>query len=81
MIKWNVAKTDASPISCAKVRIDLSTDGGHTWLASPLAASVANNGSANVTLPKNATTQARFKVSCTDNIFFAVSPKNSTISL
>lgn len=80
-IKWNVAKTDASPISCAKVRIDLSTDGGHTWLASPLAASVANNGSANVTLPKNATTQARFKVSCTDNIFFAVSPKNSTISL
>ncbi|KAF1004573.1 MAG: hypothetical protein GAK28_03950 [Luteibacter sp.] len=80
-VKWNVAKTNAAPISCAKVRIDLSVDGGHTWLASPLAASVANNGSANVTVPKNASTKARVKVSCTDNVFFAVSPKNATISL
>ena len=64
----------------ANTLIDLSVDGGHTWLASPLAASVANNGSANVTVPKNASTKARVKVSCTDNVFFAVSPKNATIS-
>ncbi|WP_266159442.1 reprolysin-like metallopeptidase [Dyella silvatica] len=81
-ISWNVAKTDVAPISCAKVRVDLSLDGGHVYQPTPLLASTDNNGSAKVTLPsKIASTKARFKISCTDNIFFAVSPKNATISL
>lgn len=78
--KWAVAKTNQSPINCANVQIDLSVDGGHTYLKTPLAASVPNNGSASVKLPKLKTTTARIKASCVDNVFFAVSPGNFEIN-
>ncbi|WP_211475052.1 reprolysin-like metallopeptidase [Collimonas humicola] len=79
-VKWAVSKTDQAPISCANVKIDLSTDGGYTYLATPLAKSVANNGSASVKLPKSKTKTGRIKVSCADNVFFAVSPANFEIN-
>ncbi|MEM4989124.1 reprolysin-like metallopeptidase [Collimonas sp. H4R21] len=80
-IGWNVARTNEAPISCAQVRIDLSVDGGHTYLPKPLAASVPNIGNASVMLPRfsKSTSRARIKISCVDSIFFAVSPVNFTI--
>ena len=46
-VTWNVAGTDAAPVSCANVAIDLSIDGGTTF-PTILAASTANDGSESV---------------------------------
>jgi hypothetical protein len=81
-VTWNVASTDAAPISCANVKISLSTDGGNTFPI-VLASSVPNNGSASVTIPNTAnvaTTQGRIKVEAVGNIFFDISDANLTIT-
>ncbi|WP_181156969.1 reprolysin-like metallopeptidase [Paraburkholderia sp. BL21I4N1] len=80
-IGWDVANTDKAPISCAEVRIDLSVDGGYTYLPRALAAAVPNTGSASVMLPRmgEPTSKARLRVSCIGNVFFAVSRSNFTI--
>lgn len=77
-IRWNVANTNQSPISCAAVDITLSLDGGQSF-EHKLADKVANNGSFDVNLPVASTNQARVKVSCSDNIFFAISNADFTI--
>ena len=77
-VTWNVAGSDLSPISCANVDITLSTDGGNSF-GITLASGVPNNGSASVTVPAAATTQARVKVRCSNNIFFDISNANFTI--
>lgn len=77
-VRWNVANTEQSPISCATVDIALSLDGGQSF-EHVLAEKVANNGSADVNLPNASTSKARVKVSCSDNIFFAISNADFTI--
>jgi reprolysin-like metallo-peptidase family M12B len=77
-VTWNVAGTDTAPISCANVRIDLSTDGGANF-ATTVLASTANDGSEAVTVPNTPTTQARLQVSCVGNVFFDVGNANFTI--
>ncbi|QFI54304.1 reprolysin-like metallopeptidase [Aeromonas simiae] len=72
-VQWNVGDTDQPPINCAKVDISLTNDEGKRWLA--LASSVANSGTAKVTIPSGITSPSRLKVACSDNIFFALSPK------
>jgi hypothetical protein len=79
-VTWNVAGTNAAPVSTANVRITLSLDGGLTW-PTVLAESVPNNGSANVVLPAVASTTARVKVEAVGNIYFDVSNANFTIRL
>ncbi|PZR75547.1 MAG: propanediol utilization protein, partial [Chthoniobacterales bacterium] len=78
-VTWNVANTTAAPVSAVNVKISLSTDGGNTF-PNVLAASVPNNGSANVTVPNIATTTARIKVEAVGNIFFDISDANFTIT-
>lgn len=80
-VSWNVAGTAQAPIACQTVRIDLSLDGGHTYLTQPLLASAANTGQAQVTLPAldRDSTQARIRLSCNSSVFFAVSPANFSI--
>lgn len=81
IITWKVANTDIAPISCANVKISLSTDGGNTFPII-LAGSVPNNGSAAVTIPNTAnvaTTQGRIKVEAINNIFFDISDADLTI--
>jgi hypothetical protein len=77
-VTWNVAGTDAAPISDANVKISLSTDGGHTY-PFVLAASTANDGSEAVTLPDLNSTTARVKVEAVGNVFFDISNANFTI--
>ena len=77
-VTWNVAGTDLSPISCSAVDITLSTDGGTSYSVT-LASGVANSGSASITVPAAATTQARVKVQCAGNIFFDISNADFTI--
>jgi hypothetical protein len=76
-ITWNVANTTAAPVSCANVKISISTDGGTTF--STLVASTPNDGSEVVTIPNTPTTTARIKVEAIGNIFFDISNTNFTI--
>jgi Metallo-peptidase family M12B Reprolysin-like len=68
-IKWNVAHTNESPIDVDAVRILMSTDGGKTFPI-PLIATTPNNGSASVTLPKQAG-PIIVRVESINNYFFA----------
>jgi subtilisin-like proprotein convertase family protein len=77
-VTWDVAGTDAAPVSCANVDIILSTDGGFTYPIT-LATGVPNNGSFEVTVPMESTTTGRVMIVCSDNIFFDISDENFTI--
>ncbi len=79
LVTWNVAGTDAAPISCASVDIDLYTGGPFTSSAATLATAVPNTGTATVNVPAVDTTTARVRVRCSNNIFFAMSPGNFTV--
>lgn len=78
-ITWNVASTNASPVSCANVSILLSTDGGQTF-PTVIATSTANDGTESVTIPNTPSTQCRIKVKAVNNIFFDISNANFTIT-
>jgi hypothetical protein len=75
VVRWNVAGTDAAPIGCKAVRIDLSVDGGRSFGEEPLADDVPNSGRRTVTLPSDlpSTRQGRLRVGCVDGGFFALS--------
>lgn len=78
IVTWDVANTTSSPVSCTGVDITLSTDGGYMYPVT-LATNTANDGYHAVTIPNNATTQARVMVKCANNIFFDISNVNFTI--
>lgn len=78
-IKWDVAKTDLAPVNCAKVDIWLSTDGGYNF-NTLLASNVPNNGAYPIMVPDMPTQSARIKVSASNNIFFAISESDFSIS-
>lgn len=79
-ITWDVANTNIAPVSCANVDILLSTDGGVTFPTTILSG-VPNDGSQNIVVPNVATTQARIKIACSDNVFFDLSNVDFTIVL
>lgn len=71
LVRWNVAQTNQSPISCSAVNIEMSLDGGLSF-AHTLATEVPNNGRFTATIPQLQSDKARIKVSCHNNIFFAI---------
>lgn len=78
-VTWSVNSSNASPVNCANVKISLSTDGGTTFPI-VLLASTTNDGTENITVPANTTTQARIKIEAVGNIFYDISNVNFTIS-
>jgi hypothetical protein len=78
-ITWSVNSTNAAPVSCANVKISLSTDGGNSFPI-VLLASTPNDGAESITVPSNVSTQARVKIEAVGNIFFDISNVNFTIS-
>ena len=78
-ITWAVASTTAAPVSCANVKISLSTDGGQTF-PTVLSASTPNDGTEALVIPNTPTTTARIKVEAVGNIFFDISNTNFTIT-
>jgi hypothetical protein len=78
-LTWNVAGTTASGINASTVDILLSTDGGFTY-STVLASGVANNGSANITVPNISTSTARYKSKAANNVFFDINNANITIT-
>ncbi len=77
-LTWALGGSNVAPVSCANVKISLSTDGGNTF-PTVLAASTPNTGTANIVLPNINTTTARIKVEAVGNIFFDISNANFTI--
>ncbi|WP_315816536.1 reprolysin-like metallopeptidase [Paraflavitalea speifideaquila] len=78
-ITWSVNSSNAAPVSCANVKVSLSTDGGTTFPI-VLLASTPNDGSEAITVPNNLTTTARVKIEAVGNIFYDISNVNFTIS-
>ncbi len=76
-LTWEVAGTTAAPISCPNVEIAWSTNGGSSF--SVLTPTTANDGSENFTVPSTATTQARIRVRCANNIFFDINNANLVV--
>jgi len=75
-INWQVAETNTTPINCSTVDILLSKDGGVNFDVN-LAQRVVNNGSNDISIDSFCaneinTTQARLKLVCNNNIFFAI---------
>ena len=80
VITWNTADTEIAPISCQFVDILLSTDSGQSFPVS-LAERVSNNGRYDAELPTTHSSQSRIKISCSDNIFFAINGGDFTINV
>ncbi|MFQ1846347.1 reprolysin-like metallopeptidase [Aeromonas veronii] len=77
-VNWQVAGTDGGRINCQRVDISYSNDEGKSW--QPLVNGVSNNGAHEVTIPANAGSTVRLKLACSDNIFYAITPKLATKS-
>jgi subtilisin-like proprotein convertase family protein len=78
-VTWNVAGTTGGSVNCSNVAIELSTDGGHTF-PYVLAASTTNDGSHEIQVPNNITSQARVRVRGVGNVFFDISNANFSIA-
>lgn len=77
-VTWNVAGTNAAPVSTSLVNILLSSDGGLTWPYT-LAANTPNDGSETVAMPAILSSTCRVKVEAVGNIYFDVSNTNFTV--
>ncbi len=81
-VTWNVANTNLPPVNCANVNVDLltfSTDQS-TYAIARLKTTTPNDGSEAVTIPDSSNARARFKVSCSNNIFYDVSDADLNIT-
>ncbi|KAG1661930.1 hypothetical protein GQR58_021206 [Nymphon striatum] len=78
---WNVANTDKSPVNCTNVDLFLSSNGGANF-STTIAENLPNTGDAWIVIPTSAakSTEGRFKITCSDNVFFAVSQRNFVIT-
>lgn len=79
-VTWHTADTENAPVACASVDILLSTDSGASFQQT-LVSQVNNDGSQDVNLANLTTNNARIKIMCSDNIFFAINNADFTISV
>ncbi len=81
-ITWDVANTDVAPVNCATVDISLLTFNStkSTYFETLLSQNETNDGSALVSLPDYSNSQARFKIQCSDNIFYDISDDDLVIT-
>ena len=79
-ITWNTANTHNAPINCNAVDLHLSTNAGDSF-DFQVAQGISNSGSAIVHIPENVpdSSNARFKLSCSSNIFFSISSQSFSI--
>tara|TARA_B110000046_G_scaffold80247_1_gene88424 strand:- start:7191 stop:10499 length:3309 start_codon:yes stop_codon:yes gene_type:complete len=78
-VTWNKGATDVAPIDCQNVNIKLSIDGGVTFPIF-LKTNTPNDGTEEILIPNNSTTNARIMVEASDNIFYNVNTSNFIIN-
>ena len=78
-VTWDVAGSNAAPISTENVQILISADNGLTY-PTVIAESVPNSGSASVVLPNEDNANARIMVKAVNNIYFAVNAAKLNIA-
>jgi cysteine-rich repeat protein len=69
-VTWDVANTDAAPVSCASVDILFSDQEFADFPGTLLLANTPNDGSEVITAPLSTFIDGRVMVKCTNNIFF-----------
>ena len=81
-VSWDVASTDNSTTNCSSVDIDLLTFAADhsTYAVTSLATATSNDGSEAVTIPDMANSNARFRVTCSNNIFYDISDEDLIIT-
>ncbi|KGJ92257.1 reprolysin-like metallopeptidase [Colwellia psychrerythraea] len=79
LVTWHTAATEQAPISCTQVNLLLSVDSGLTF-SQTLASKTANDGSEEINLPEITTEKARLKLTCDNNIFFAINNQDFQIN-
>lgn len=79
-LNWTVADTDLAPINCTTVDLHLSGNDGYAF-DTLLASGIPNSGTAIIKLPGDIplTAFGRFKLSCSNNVFYSISSKAFTI--
>ncbi|NVJ89471.1 MAG: T9SS type A sorting domain-containing protein [Flavobacteriaceae bacterium] len=70
-ITWEVASTNTAPVNTTLVNVKMSTDGGLTFPIT-LAENTPNDGSVNVLVPNNPSTNVRLLIEPVNNIYYAV---------
>jgi len=70
-VVWDVANTNTAPVDVTEVNILLSVDGGLTFPIT-LASNVVNDGTHDVVVTNNVTTQGRIKVEAVNNVFYSI---------
>ncbi|MBC8209868.1 MAG: hypothetical protein H8E21_02280 [Gammaproteobacteria bacterium] len=82
VLTWNVASTSLAPVNCSNVDISLLTFNAAktSYTETLLADNEANDGRAFVSLPIQSSAKARFKVQCSNNIFYDISDADLIIS-
>ncbi|MFT7675115.1 MAG: hypothetical protein ACI845_003535, partial [Gammaproteobacteria bacterium] len=81
-VDWDVAGTNGGVINCQSVDIDLLTFSGNflTYSETSLASDQDNDGTADIAMPDLSSSLARFRVMCSDNVFFDLSDGNLTVT-
>ena len=79
-VTWDVANSDAAPVSCSSVDILLSTDNGLSY-PTVLATGVPNDGSETIVVPNTPDMACRVMVISEEGTFFDVSDKRFEIQL
>jgi subtilisin-like proprotein convertase family protein len=77
-VSWDPGGTTGFPVFADRVNILLSGDGGLTF-TEVLAANVANNGSARVTVPDTLGSAMRIVIEASDNIFYNMNARDFRI--
>lgn len=80
VVTWDVAGTEAAPISCDKVNILISTNAGVSFF--PVVTDTENDGIASVPVPPVSApvSTCRIRIECANNIFFDINDFNFAIS-
>lgn len=83
-ISWQVAETNNAPINCSAIDVLLSKDDGESFGIN-LASGVTNNGISEISIDSFCaneinTNQARIKLACSNNIFFAINDGTFSIN-
>ena len=81
-VEWEVGNTNQSPINCSSMDISLlkMNAAQTTYCEEILATTIDNDGSHDVDLPNEFMTSARIKLSCNDNVFYALNAGNLALT-